>query len=346
MIRHALALAFLAACPAAAQEAVARFGPAEADTEILLRTTTDIAIFGPTVAAFTAASPGVAVVFEQWGSNDLYELTARDCAAGGPRADVVISSGVQQMVRLVNDGCAASWRSAETARVPEELRWRDQIWGISREPAVIVYNRRLLPAGAVPRTRFDLLDLMRGEDGAPPVKLATYDIEASGLGYLFAFADSQEATTFGSLLEAFARSGAVATCCSAEIIDGVADGTYTIAYNVLGSYALSQSRANPELAVVLPEDYTLILARAAILPGPVAARPAASAFLDFILSEAGRKEMAAQFLISEPDPAEGIERPGFRRLIALGPPLLIAMDDSKARQFIQRWRLAFGAAGR
>ena len=77
----------------------------------------------------------------------------------------------------------------------------------------------------------------------PPGRVATYDIEASGLGYLFAFADSQQATTFGSLIEAFARSGAVATCCSTEIIDGVASGRYLVGYNILGSYALDRAAA-------------------------------------------------------------------------------------------------------
>jgi len=334
----------IAASGAPAQEAVARFGPADAARSITLRTTTDIAILAPTVHAFLAEHPGLAIVYEQWGSNDLYTLSARDCAAGTPGADVVISSGVHQIVKLVNDRCAARWSSPQTEALPASLRWRDEVWGVSREPAVMVYNRDLVPPGEVPRTRFDLLDLLRPEGSRYGGRVATYDIEASGLGFLFAFMDAQEATTFGALMEAFARSGAVATCCSAEIIEGVAAGDYLIAYNVLGSYAAQAARQNPALGIAAPADYTLVLARAAILPG-ARADPDAGAFLDFLLSDAGRRAMAESHLTGSLDDvgrdptAEGpIEQ---RRLIALGPPLLVITDKMKSDRFLARWRQAF-----
>lgn len=339
MIRLALAFVLLA-LPAMAQEAVQLFGPEDAGTRITLRTTTDIAVFAPTVEAFLATQPGLALRYEQWGSNDLHALSAADCVTGAPGADIVISSGVHQMVKLVNDACAAPWRSAATASVPEALSWRDEIWGVSHESAVIVYNRALVPAADVPQTRFDLLDLLRAEASPYAGKIATYDIEASGLGFLFAFMDSQEATTFGALMEAFARSGAVATCCSAEIIAGVAAGDYLMAYNVLGSYAAAAAARNLDLGIVAPRDYTLVLSRAAILPGE-SVNPAAGAFLDFILSPEGQVAMARGRLIG----AEGGETDeaalGARRLIALGPPLLVVLDQMKAARFIARWRATF-----
>ena len=70
---------------------------------------------------------------------------------------------------------------------------------MTREPAVIVYNRDLVSPDEAPRSRFDLIDLLRPAGSRYAGRVATYDIEASGIGYLFAFADSQQATTFGSL---------------------------------------------------------------------------------------------------------------------------------------------------
>ena len=92
-----------------------------------------------------------------------------------------------------------------------------------------------------------ILDLLRPADSRYAGRVATYDIKDSGVGYLFAFADSQAATTFGGLIEAFGRSGAVATCCSAEIIDAVASGRFLAAYNVLGSYALARAAVDPRI---------------------------------------------------------------------------------------------------
>lgn len=341
---HLLALLACLALPhgALAQEAVRSFGPADAAERLTLRTTTDIAILAPTVSAFLATRPGLAIDYEQWGSNDLYTLTAQECAAAAPGADIVISSGVHQMVALVNDRCAAPWRSAATASLPQALTWRDEIWGVSREPAVMVYNRALVPPDEVPRTRFDLLDLLRPEASRYAGRVATYDIEASGLGFLFAYMDSQEATTFGALMEAFGRSGAVATCCSAEIIDGVARGDWLIAYNVLGSYAASAAAQNPNLGIVAPRDYTLVLARAALLPGATA-NPTAGALLDFLLSAPGQLTLARGHLTDASADLldEGAGREGSRRLISLGPPLLVAMDRMKAARFIARWRQTF-----
>ncbi len=339
-----LFLGLTLAAPLMAQEAVMTFGPVASPRRITLRTTTDIAIFTPAIEAFLASRPGLAVRYEQWGSNDLYDLTKRDCAAGAPGADIVISSGVHQIVKLVNDNCAASWSSPTTQTLPDALTWRNQIWGVSREPAVLVYNRDLVPPDEVPYTRFDLLDLLRPNDSRYAGKVATYDIEASGLGYLFAFVDAQEASSFGALMEAFARSGAVATCCSAEIIDGVARGDYLIAYNVLGSYAMAASAQYPNLGIIEPKDYTLVLSRAAILPGH-SATPDAAALLDFLLSSDGQRVMAQEHLYTAPDAvlsdsSESADN-GQQRLITLGPALLVAMDQMKTETFLNRWKKAF-----
>lgn len=342
----ALLAAALLAWPAPAQEAVAHFGSAHDPHPLVLRTTTDVAVLSPAIRAFLRDRPALGLTYEQWGSNALYDVTQADCAAGQAGADMVISSGVHQMIRLVNDRCASAWRSPATATLPADLRWRDEIWGISREPAVIVYNRRLVPPEAVPRSRFALLDLLRPEGTAYAGAVATYDIEESGLGYLFAFMDSQQASTFGALMETFARTGAVATCCSAEIIDGVGTGTYRIAYNVLGSYAALAARQNPDLGLVLPSDYTLVLARAALLPGPAAPRPEAGALLDFLLSGPGQTALAQTNLVmglspDQIDPGDGdLSVP--IRLIPLSPTLLVAMDPAYETRFIARWRAAFG----
>ena len=207
--------------PVSAQEMTHLFGPEDAPRRLVIRSTTDTDVFAGVVEAFLAERSGVSVLYEQWGSNDLYALTLQDCRSGQVGADAVISSGVHQMVKLVNDACAAKYESTLTRALPQALRWRDEVWGITREPAVIVYNRASVPPTDVPRTRFDLLDLLRPADTPYAGKVATYDIEASGLGFLFAFMDSQEASTFGALLESLGRTGADATCCSVEIIEGV-----------------------------------------------------------------------------------------------------------------------------
>lgn len=326
-------------------EIVKRFGAPDAPRHLLIRSTADLSIFGQIIEAYLLTQPGLSITYQQWGSNDLYADSVEGCHGGKNPADMVMSSGVHQMVKLVNDACALSYRSPETEALPSALRWRDELWGVTREPVVMVYNRQLVPPSEVPRTRFDLLDLLRPSLSRYAGRVATYDIEQSGLGYLFAFADAREATTFGALLESFGRTDAVATCCSAELISGVADGTYLIAYNVIGSYAMERAFDDDRIGVVLPEDYTLVLSRAAMIPKAAPNAPDAQAFLDYLLSSAGQTELKRARLIMQLVDEEGAEGGTISetslRPIGLSPTLLVALDLQKREHFIRRWEETF-----
>lgn len=341
MFRHllSLVLALLLPLAAAAQEGVASFG--EGSTEITLRSTTDIAIIRPLIERFTAVNPDLSVRYEQWGSNNLFTNSRAACDGRAEAADALLSSGSHQMLWLVNAACARPYRSPATEALPEQRRWRDELWGITEEPAVIIYNTEALDAEDVPRTRFALLDLMRKKPELLRSRIATYDIEDSGLGYLFAHADSLEATTFGAMLEAFSRVGAIATCCSLSIIEGVSEGRYYIAYNVLGSYA--EARAAENVGIILPEDYTLMMTRSFVIPRNAPHPEAAQRLLDFLLSPPAQEMLRELGLIAASDPAETSLLPSARRLISLSPPLLLALDRSTRERLFRLWDEAFSA---
>lgn len=341
----ALGLGLLLCAPlAAAQEAVSQYAaPLSAPSSTLVvRSTTDIAIFEPVLQAFVAENPTVRLTYEQWGSNALYAQTLAACDDTGSAVDAVISSGVHQMVDLVNRACARPYTSARTSALPAARMWRDEIWGITQEAAVIIYNTDLVPRADLPLTRFDLLDLMRRKPETYGGKIATYDIEASGLGYLFAFMDSQQATTFGGLLEGFSRVDAVATCCSAEIIASVANGDFLLAYNVLGSYL--DPAENDRVGVIYPQDYTLLLSRAYMIPKSAGNPVHAAALLDFLLSEKGQTILAESHLVQPPGPDDTTLQESIQRYIAISPTLLVAMDDARRVNFVENWRKTFGLA--
>jgi iron(III) transport system substrate-binding protein len=344
----ALSLSLSLATPLRAQEAVARFvgaglgaGPGSVP-ELLVRSTTDLAILAPALEAFVALNPALALTYEQWGSNALYDVSLSGCQGQGASADVVFSSGVHQMVDLVNRACASPYASPVTEALAPARRWRDELWGITHEPAVIIYNTALVPAAEAPRTRFGLLDLMRRPNSPYRGKIATYDIESSGLGYLFSFMDSLEATTFGGLLEGFARTEAVATCCSNEIIEGVAEGRYLIAYNVLGSYVAAVH--GPNIGVIQPEDYTFFLSRAFMIPKGAAQKDGAAALLEFLLSPGGQAILAQSSLVQRLDGDVSSLSESAQRPIAIDPKLMIAMDQHRRQRFVAQWRATFGTS--
>lgn len=329
-------------------DTVLELGPPAAEARLWIRGSTDIEAFEPVLRAFGARWPELAIRYEEITTNELYELAATACRGAAPAADLVISSSIDQQLKLANDGCAQSYGSVRTSGLPAWANWRDEVFGLTFEPAVIVYSRALVPPDEVPRSRFDLIDLLRRDDRRYAGRIATYDIEASGVGYLFAFADSQQATTFGRLVEALGRSDAVPTCCSAEIIDGVARGAFLLAYNMLGSYALARAEADPRIGVVAPADYTLILSRAALIPRAAARPDLAKRFLDFVLSEAGRRVLAEASLIvsfgEADDDGPAVVSGGISTLrpIALSPALLVGLDRQKRALFLDAWRSSVG----
>lgn len=337
MTRLALVFLLLVCGVGHAQERTEIFG--DGSDTFLLRSTTDIDILRPVIERFADLSPNLAITYEQWGSNALFEISRDDCKTGRAPADAVLSSAVQQMVWLVNAGCAQPHRSAETLALPETRRWRDELWGVTIEPAVIVYNTIMLPGDQVPRSRFALLDAMRNRPDLYRDRIATYDIAESGLGYLFAHSDSIEASTFGALLEGFSRVDAVATCCSAEIIAGVAEGRYALAYNVLGSYVLNARAEN--VGIILPEDYTLLLSRAYMVPRGAGQSTDAARLLNFLLSPEAKVLLTRAGLFSDFDQFDTGLSASARRFIPLSPVLLVARDANRRDVLLELWNDAF-----
>jgi len=127
-------------------------------------------------------------------------------------------------------------------------------------------------------------------------------------------------------------------------------GRFLIAYNMLGSYALARAAEDRRIGVVAPTDYTLILARAALIPKRAEHPELARQFIDFALSEEGRRLLTESGLIvpfDEPAPS-GLAATGevpTLRPIALSPALLIGLDQQTQENFLALWRSSLGSAG-
>lgn len=314
---------------------------------LVVHAATDLDAMRPLVRDFQETAPGVAVEIFDYVTNDLFREATAACAEGQPAADIILSSSVDQFVRLANDGCAQPHHSPQTAGVPDWANWRDEIFGFTFEPVVFVYDKRAVPPEDIPVSHEALVDLLRRKPAEYRGRIGTYDITASGIGYLLAFYDSRQApTTYGRLIESVSRVDPVVRCCNNEVLDALASGRIRIAYNVLGSYAYAAMRANPALGVVVPRDYTLVLSRGAMIPSTARDAALGRRFLDYLLSERSRDvAMRASFFFAEDAPLPpGVEGPenliesGIGRPIRIGPTLLAAQDEIQRRNFINDWR--------
>lgn len=342
-----LVLAVLATSVAHALATETDFASTGRETaRLVVESSTDLNIFTPIVQAFQHSRPEIAVTYRELTTNELTAHIAGACVVGEFAADLVISSAIDQQLKLVNDGCAKKAGSDVGAHLPDWAKWRNEVFGFTFEPAVTVYNRASFADVSVPKSRFDLIDLLR-ESNTFDQRIGTYDIETSGVGYLFAFEDSIQASTWGRLVESFGRNRAQLFCCTADILDRVADGRLLVGYNVLGSYALERIASDERLGVILPTDYTLIMSRAGFISRDAHEPDLARDFLVFLLSSRGRQLLSTKsHLLSPIGGAEaltallGPDAPSKQafRPISLTPALLVGLDRAKRRLFLQQWR--------
>jgi iron(III) transport system substrate-binding protein len=300
----------------------------------------------PLIRDFQVLAPNVTIEYSEYVTNHLFNLVSTECNAKQGTMDLVLSSSVDHLVKLVNDGCALGYRSRMTHQLPAWTRWRDEVFGFTFEPAVIVFNRDLVPPEDVPRTRVELINLLRSKPEQYNGKIGSYDISQTGIGYLFASYDARGTAIFGRLLEAFGRADLVASCCTTDLLADLSSGRLAIGYNLIGSYAVGAVRRGAHLGIVIPRDYTVALSRAAFIPRTSNNTVTAFRFLDYLLSERGQKKsQEASFFFSFdgvlPEEVDGpvwLASSGLLRPITIGPELLAVQDRAKRERFLSEWR--------
>ncbi|MCD7059128.1 ABC transporter substrate-binding protein [Pelagibacterium xiamenense] len=339
-------LALCLATPAAARDVYMFPAPGPETETLVIEASADLVAIEPLIRDFQEIEPGVTIQYADSLTNDVFAAALEACRKETVFADLMITSSVDHIAKLTNDGCAQRHESAATEAIPDWANWRNEAFGFSFEPAVIVFNRALVPESDVPLTRNALVELLRTKPDIYNGRVGTYDITQSGIGYLFAFFDAEQSSVFGRLLEGFGRADAVLASTTGAILDQIESGEVLIGYNLLGSYAYGRLAAGAPIGIVLPHDFTIVLSRAALIP-PHAENPRAGArFLDYLLSERGQN-VAAQssffFAFDRPPPENVLaadESGGatFYRPIVLGPSLLVTLDQAKRARFLADWR--------
>lgn len=116
-----LLLVGLIAVPSGARAEGETIFPSVSDTHrqyIRIVSTTDVEHFSPVIKRFQQEHPDLEVAYHEITSTPLYEQAVEDCLSNRSSADLVISSAVDLQLKLVNDGCAQSYVSDATQRLP------------------------------------------------------------------------------------------------------------------------------------------------------------------------------------------------------------------------------------
>ncbi|WP_107851873.1 ABC transporter substrate-binding protein [Oceanimonas marisflavi] len=333
-----LILLLLCLLPTAkAEQRILRPATGVEQTQLVLYSATDYQHMAPLLQAFQRRRPDVAIVFVDFNSQQLYQRFLEE-GRDSP-ADLLLSSAMDLQLKLVNDGHARPWHSDRTDALPAGVHWRHELFALTVEPVVMVFNRDLLGPHALPRSRQELLALLRRDPARFQGRIRAYDITQSGVGYLLATQDSQQGESYGRLLEAFGGLSVRLSESSNQMLTELAEGRAVLGYNLLGSYVAAAVDKHPQLAAVAPRDYSLLLMRLALISRYARQPQLAGELLDFMLSPAGQAALADGGLLPLFTPEAGLTvRPeGPVTPIPLTPALLPALDPLDKQGFIRIW---------
>jgi iron(III) transport system substrate-binding protein len=296
MTRNYLAGALLLACAAAGAQVPAGYpadyartiDAARAEGKLVVYSVLSNKAAAPLVQDFMRLYPGIVVDYDgEKGSNEM-DAWFRSGDAAGAGADVVWSSSMDLQMALVKQGYAQAYHSPEAARIPAWANYRDLAIGATYEPVAFVYNKELLRGADVPQTHADFERIIR----APRFrgKVAAFDIEKSGVGFMFAAQDMAHYGGMPALLRSLGAADYQRSAGTGTMLSKINAGDYLIGYNVMGAYAQSRSQADlPRLAVVMPKDYTLVLTRVSFIAARARHPNAARLWTDYLLSARGQK---------------------------------------------------------
>jgi iron(III) transport system substrate-binding protein len=293
---------------------------------------------------------GIKIAYNDLGTNGAYNQVISESAAGQLTGDIVWSSAMDLQMQLVQDGYAAEYASPEAAHIPEWANFKNMLYGTTVEPIGVIYNTKALSEDQLPKTYADMITFLRQNKDKLQGKVATFDPEKSGSGFLHHSNDAKQRKDFWDLAKAMGEDGAKTYSSSGNMKETVVSGENVIAINIIGSYALQWVKESPNLGVHFASDYTPAFSRLALITNKAPHPNAAKLFLDFMLSQEGQSALAEGGLPSvRKDVTAGLnvdtlnERVGGGlKPIALDEGLLEYMQPDKRVAFLNEWKAAIG----
>jgi iron(III) transport system substrate-binding protein len=323
---------------------------AKKEGKLVIYGATDSKAAAPLIKDFNTLYPGVTVEYNDMNSTEVYNRFISENAAGGDTADVLWSSAMDLQMKLAAGGYAMAYKSVEASKIPGWAVWKDMAYGTTFEPAAFVYNKRLLKPEEVPQTHADFVRIIQQPKFLD--KVTTYDIEKSGVGFMFMTQDEHDFPQFKQLEQAFGAAKVRVQSSTGTMLERISSGENLIGYNVLGSYAMVRAKTDPSLGVVLPKDYTLIISRVQFINKAAKHPNAAKLWTDYMLSQRGQTIIANASKLyairadvtGETTSSDLIKQIGEKNVkpLPVSPAVAEYLDPAIRLAFLKEWKATAG----
>ncbi len=343
--RSLLALAASAAVAKPASAQTPLIEAAKKEGKLSIYSSTDAGEAAGMLDGFRKLYPFIALEYADQNTTEMYNKFVAEAAANSGTADIMWSSAMDLQIKLVNDGYAQAYESTERKALPDWAVWKDQAFGITAEPLAFIYNKRLVPEADVPHSHADLTKLLTDKKATYQGKVTAYDPERSGVGFLLITQDAkQSADSTTALIKALGAGGAKFYTSAGAMMERVASGEHLIGFNIFSSYAANRQAKDPNLGMVLPTDWTLVLSRVAFIPKGARNPACAKLFIDYMLSSAGQTALAANFMgpvrtdmATTPAMLQNFD-PAKLKPIPVSDSILEYLDQTKRLRFLRDWQ--------
>ncbi|MDT1063075.1 ABC transporter substrate-binding protein [Paracoccus sp. CPCC 101403] len=315
--------------------------------EIVVYSSLDNDLAAPLLQAFQARHPDLAVRYDNLLTGELHERIVRETRQGTGTADFAFSSAMDLQIKLANDGFARAVVTPDTPDWPDWANWRDTAYALTFEPAVFAYHKPSFAGQEPPATRADLVRWIAGHPDQARGRIGTYDIARSGVGYLFMARDQELYPGIWSVVQAMGRAGVQQFPTSSALLERISDGRLAIGYNLLGSYAADWARRHPDVGLILPRDFTVVVSRVALVPAAARHPELGAELLSFLMSPEGQTLLSRTLRLSavslevagQQSPAGGMQDLAGLRLkpVPVSPGLLAYLDQATRAKLLARW---------
>ena len=315
---------------------------AKQEGKVAIYTSTDLEQGQKLLDAFKAAYPGIDPQWNDLGTTSVFNRVVSEAAAKQVGCDIAWSSAVELQLAVVDRDLAEAYSPPEAAKLPKWAAYKNAAYGTTIEPAAVIYNKRLLSAEMVPKSHADLARILTEHRAKLDGKVATFDPEKSGIGYLFQTEDVQHVPDAWKMLHAFGAANGKVYGSSGAMREKVISGEHLIAFNVIGSYAVSWAKANDNVGYTFLQDYVPAFSRPMLIAKEAPHPAAAKLFLDFTLSPAGQKALSDGGLPGIQNDMGSVEKMVGGKLapVPLTSETLEQSDAKHRGAFFREWRKA------
>jgi iron(III) transport system substrate-binding protein len=264
---------------------------AQAEKGVVIYGNAPTQYFQPVISAFNKLYPNIQVSVTTLDDNAVFSKYQAEAAQGARTADLLVASAPASWVQAGQNGVAANITPAGLDSFPSWTNQGHGVYVMSAEPALLVYNPKLLTPAEVPTTWAQLAADAKADPAK--YKLVSYPV-SNPLNYagIYGLIHILGATNVWSYFDAMAP----ATTTYNEGLDQltqVVQGGASVGYMGSGLAQGVLPHYQGLAAYGFMQDATPLIPRGIAVTAKASSPASAQLFMDFLYSQAGQDALCA-----------------------------------------------------